>query len=109
MKHRHRHHRNRPLKDFFANISVDIIVYAMYPLFQGWRSVKAANGHTNSLITFAILDLTVLGLLWFGVIPTIYKRNREEQTDKSRSGIVLAVIAITLIIAIIKDYLIMPK
>ena len=81
-----------------------MVVYAIYPIFQFYRSIEVGK---NVVIIALVLDATILGILWLKVIPTIYKRNKEERTDKSQSGIVLNVIAITLGIAIIKDYIIM--
>lgn len=100
---RHRHHHKSHQFDFFSNLSIDMAVYLVYPAFQVWKSIMSTENDRSRIIILLVFDAIITCLLWLGVLPTIYQRNKDQHSDRSRSGIVLIIIAITLVITMIKD------
>lgn len=102
MKRHKRHHKSHQF-GFFSNLSIDMAVYLVYPAFQVWKSIMSTENDRSRIIILLVFDAIITCLLWLGVLPTIYQRNKDQHSDRSRSGIVLIIIAITLVITMIKD------
>ena len=90
---------------FWWYLSPDMLVYMIFPAIQIWKSiimVKQEKEMGGSILISFICDATLV-LLSCGLISTIYRRNKDTHRSRSRSGIIIALFCISLLIISIKD------